>query len=227
MSACRTLPVPTRRALAAVALLLAAMLPARSSLQAQGMPADTREAQNRAIDTLGHVLGLASAPVEVVEFMDFGCSQCANFTQQSFEPVYREFIRTGQVKWRTIPFVLGRFRHAALAAEAGECAAEQGRFLAMHEALIAQQREWSASDAPQPIFARLAKESGANPTKYADCVRTQRMRSRVIAAKDLALRLQVYGTPTFVLQRQRRVLGAVPTDQFLEMLRREVAEARR
>ncbi len=226
MSVRRARATSFSRLLLLLTVVMVALMSAVPTLSAQGMPGDTREAQNRAIDTLGHVLGLASAPVEVVEFMDFGCSQCANFTQQSFEPIYREFIMTGKVKWRTVPFVLGRFRHAALAAEAGECAAEQGRFLAMHEALIERQREWSASDAPQPIFARIAKESGVNAAKYADCVRTQRMRSRVIAAKDLALRLQVYGTPTFVVQRERRILGAVPTDQFLTMLRREVSEAR-
>lgn len=193
---------------------------------AQGMPMDSRAAQNRAIDTLGHVLGLANAPVEVVEFMDFGCSQCANFSRASFEPVYREFVMTGKVKWRTIPFVLGRFRHAALAAEAGECAGEQGRFLAMHEALLTRQREWTAKDEPQPLFVEIARSAGVDARKYAECVKSQRMRPRVMAQKELALRMQVYGTPTFIVQRERRVLGAVPTDQFLSMLRREVAEAR-
>lgn len=199
---------------------------ASTTAGAQGMPTDTRAAQNRAIDTLGHVLGLANAPVEVVEFMDFGCSQCANFSRASFEPIYREFVMTGKVKWRTIPFVLGRFRHAALAAEAGECAGEQGRFLAMHEALLERQREWTAKEQPQALFAEIARAAGVDARKYADCVKTQRMRPRVMAQKDLSLRLQVYGTPTFIVQRERRVVGAVPTDQFLTMLRREVAEAR-
>jgi protein-disulfide isomerase len=194
-----------------------------AALEAQAARTESRGSMNMAIDTLGYVLGLESAPVEVVEFIDFGCSQCARFTRESFPVIYREFVLTGKVKWRTIPFVLGSFRHAALAAEAGECAAEQGRFLAMHDALLARQREWTASNAPQPLFAEIAKEAGADPRKYADCVRTERTRDRVRAQKDIALRLQIYGTPTFIVQRERRVLGAIPTDQFLAALRREVA----
>ena len=220
----------TPRLLMAIVLLAAGGLaPTTGAAQgaAAGAPGDTRAAQDAALDSLGHVLGLASAPVEVIEFMDFGCSQCARFTREAFAPVYREFVLSGQVRWRTIPFVMGRFRHSALAAEAAECANEQGRFLAMHEALLARQQEWTASSAPQGVFAAIAKAAGADPARYASCVKSQRMRPRVNAAKDIAMRLQVYGTPTFIVQRERRILGAIPASQFAGTLRQEVAAARR
>lgn len=210
-----------RRALMAPVLVLGALL---SPLVA----APSASAQNlEALDRLGHVIGVASAPVEVVEFVDFGCSQCARFTSETFEPLYREFILTGKVRWRTVPFVLGSFPHAALAAEAGECAAEQGRFLAMHDALLSNQQEWKASRAPQPVFARLARDAGVDPAGYADCLKTERTRDRVREHKAMALALKVYGTPTFLVQRQRRILGAIPGEQFAAQLRMEVAQARR
>lgn len=206
-----------RRTLLAPVLVLAALLSSVAAVR----PA---EAQNlAALDDLGHVIGVATAPVEVVEFVDFGCSQCARFTRESFEPIYREFILTGKVRWRTVPFVLGSFRHAALAAEAGECAAEQGRFLAMHDALLAGQQEWKATNTPQPVFARLAKESGVNAARYQDCLATERTRDRVRAHKSMALALKIYGTPTFLMQRERRILGGIPTEQFASQLRMELS----
>lgn len=179
-----------------------------------------------ALDRAGHDLGAASAPVEVIEFHDLGCSQCARFTAQSFGAIEREFIATGKVRWKSIPFVLGSFRHSAFASEAAECAAEQGKFLPMHDALLVQQGAWKASmSVPHALFARIARGVGVDTVKFGECVRSERTRDRVRAHKALAQQLQVYGTPTFIVQRQKRVLGAIPGDQFAEFLRAEVKDA--
>jgi protein-disulfide isomerase len=182
--------------------------------------AERVQAQN--LNTLGHTLGSANAPVEVIEFLDFGCVQCANFTAQTFGMVEREFINAGQVRWRSVPFVAGRFRHSAFAAEAAECAAEQGRYFAMHDSLLARQREWSSVGKPDRALVAIARSAGVDTVKFNDCVRSERMRPRVREHKAAALALRVYGTPTFFLQRERRVLGAIPTAQFRDILRAEV-----
>jgi len=179
-----------------------------------------------ALDRAGHDVGAQTALVEVIEFHDLGCSQCARFTAQTFGAIEREFIATGKVRWKSVPFVLGSFRHSAFASEAAECAAEQGKFLPMHDALLAQQAAWKASvSVPHELFARIARGVGVDTAKFGGCVRSERMRDRVRAHKALAQQLQIYGTPTFIVQREKRVLGAIPGDQFAEFLRKEVASA--
>lgn len=179
-----------------------------------------------ALDRAGHDVGAQTALVEVIEFHDLGCSQCARFTSQSFPALEREFIATGKVRWKSVPFVLGSFRHSAFASEAAECAAEQGKFLPMHDALLKQQGAWKASlSVPHALFARIASSVGVDTATFGDCVRSERTRDRVRAHKALAQQLQVYGTPTFIVQRQKRVLGAIPGDQFAEFLRAEVKAA--
>lgn len=179
-----------------------------------------------ALDRAGHDIGARTAPVEVIEFHDLGCSQCARFTAETFGAIEREFIATGKVRWKSVPFVLGSFRHSAFASEAVECAAEQGKFLPMHDALLAQQGAWKASlPVPHALFARIARGVGVDTAKLGECVRSERMRDRVRAHKALAQQLQVYGTPTFIVQREKRVLGAIPGDQFADFLRKEVSSA--
>jgi protein-disulfide isomerase len=197
-----------------VAMLLCSVLPVRAALA------------QAALDRAGHNLGALTAPVEVIEFHDLGCSQCARFTSQSFAAIEREFIATGKVRWKSVPFVLGSFRHSAFATEAAECAAEQDKYLPMHDALLIQQGAWKASlSVPHELFARIARTVGVDTARFGECVRSERMRDRVRAHKALAQQLQVYGTPTFLVQRQKRVLGAIPSDQFAEFLRAEVKEA--
>jgi protein-disulfide isomerase len=174
----------------------------------------------------GHDIGSPDALVEVVEFHDLGCSQCLRFTSKIFPALEREFIRTGKVRWKSVPFVLGSFRHSAFASEAAECAAEQGKYLPVHDALLARQAEWKASlSVPTALFASIARGAGVDTARFGACVRSERMRDRVRDHKAMARVLQVYGTPTFLVQREKRILGAIPADQFAAFLREEVKEA--
>lgn len=194
-----------------------------SSVAAQRPSSVLSAETNAALDTLGHLIGSATAPIEVIAFLDFGCSQCARFTADSYAPLSTEFVTTGKVAWRALPFVMGRFRHSAFAAEAAECAAEQGAFLRMHDALLDQQREWTTAMRPAPVFRTIARRVGLDVTRFDDCVRTERMRDRVRAHKALAMSLGVYGTPMFVINRRERVLGNVPAAWFGEVLRERLA----
>ena len=178
------------------------------------------------LSDFGHVFGSSSAALEIVEFLDFGCDQCEAFNELAFHPLYKEFVLTGQVRWRVIPFAIGRFRHSAFAAEAAECAAEQQLFLVMADSLMARRREWMILGSPTNALARIARDAGLDGARFDECVRSQRMRPRVRAHKTVAFSKKVYGTPTFIFPGNRRVLGAVPLDQFRTQLRAELSARR-
>lgn len=196
-----------------VPLALAALLPlaAGQGLRAQGL------------DQLGHDRGAATAPLEVIEFIDLGCSQCARFDRDIHPVLAREFIASGQVRWKTIIFVLGTFRHSAFAAEAAECAGEQGKIVPMQEALLRRQAEWKAPvTVPRELFGAIARSVGVDTARFNACLRSERQRDRVRRHKQVAQLVGVRGTPTFLVQRQRQILGAIPADQFAGFLRAEL-----
>ncbi len=182
-----------------------------------------REMAAQDLTHFGHVFGSSSAKVEIVEFLDFGCVQCERFNELAFPGLYEEFVLSGQVRWRVIPFVLGAFRHSAFAAEAAECAADQGQFLVMHDSLMARRSDWSTLGSPTNALAEIARDAGLDGGTFDECVRSQRMRPRVRAHKTVALSKKVYGTPTFIFPGDRRVLGAVPLERFRAMLRAELS----
>lgn len=181
---------------------------------------DLAGAQNLA--SFGHVIGSPTAPLEIVEFLDFGCDQCARFNELAFASIHDEFIVTGKVRWRSIPFVLGAFRNSAFAAEAAECAGEQGQYLAMHDSLLARRSEWSRFGSATEALATIARDAGLDGARFDVCVKSERMRPRVRAHKTVALSKKIYGTPTFIFPGDRRVLGAVPLAQFRDIVRAEL-----
>lgn len=86
------------------------------------------------------ILGDPNAPVTVIEYGDYQCPFCARFFTD-VEPFIRdEYIKTGKVKmvFRNYAF-LGP--ESVDAAEAAECAKDQGKFWEFHDALYEAEAE--------------------------------------------------------------------------------------
>jgi protein-disulfide isomerase len=86
------------------------------------------------------ILGDTKAPVTVIEYGDYQCPFCARFFTD-VEPLLREqYIKTGKVRmiFRNYPF-LGN--ESIAAAEAAECAKDQGKFWDFHDALYTAEHQ--------------------------------------------------------------------------------------
>lgn len=165
----------------------------------------------------GYVTGLATAPVTVVEYSDFGCPYCAQFALRSYPELHTEFVLSGQVRWIYVPFVIGRFPNGGPAALAAECAGEQGRFWPMHDLLFQHQAEWRREGPADDVFLALADSAGVDLPRFQECYRENHPAERIQMHNDLARGAQVRGTPSFRING-RVVEGALPTEQFRNVL---------
>lgn len=169
---------------------------------------------------VGHDLGRADAPIVIVEFSDFGCPFCGSHARQTFPAIDREYIATGKVFYKYVPFVMGTFPNGRQAARSAECAAEQGaaKFWAMHDTLYARQREWKQTLSPKELLGRYATGMRLDAKRFEACYMTHEpFHPRTLAANDRADRLGVRATPSFVVNG-RPIEGALPLPQFRELL---------
>lgn len=114
---------------ALIAVILAAAAgergPSAETTDYSGVPAAW---QNRL------TLGNPDAPVTVQAWEDFRCPACAAFNQRVKPGLLQNYIVTGKVKLEFRHFPLQQHEPgASLAAQAGECAADQGRFWTYHD----------------------------------------------------------------------------------------------
>ncbi len=176
-----------------------------------------RLAAQSALDTAGFDRGDPKAPLVVVEFADFGCPACAEFARETWPALDAEFVQTGRLRWKFVPFVLGAFRHAEAAARAALCAAEQGAFWSMAERLYADQRGWSVPRNPKAALQDMARGLGLDSARFGRCYDDQRIARQVRGLTRLARRHGVNATPTFLLG-ERRIRGALPLALFRRVL---------
>ncbi len=175
----------------------------------------------------GYDRGAAHAPVTVLEFADFGCRYCAQFASDVYPRLADEFVRTGKVRWKYVPFVLGMFPNGEGAARAAECAAEQGRaaFGSMHDLLYARRAEWSAAAEPAPLMRSYATAAFLDGAKFAACWASAAPAARIRSSNELADQMGVRATPTFFIDGER-VEGALPLEEFRAVLREALQRSR-
>lgn len=171
----------------------------------------SQEALNeRLVRPFSHSTGSPDAAVTVVEFGDFECPVCG-----AEEPTLREL----RQKYRNqVRFVFRQFPLMSLhpqaekAAEASECAADQGKFWEAVEKLYAEQNDLSL-----PALMRDAADLGLDQTRFAQCLQSGRMTERVVRDIEDGHALHVDRTPTFFVADQV-LAGQIPLDRFSALI---------
>jgi len=204
------------RNLGVIALLVAAVgfnvyaLHARGesrTMVATAGPGVRRVKEWREVGSLGQTIGPGGVDIVISEFSDFQCPFCARV-----QPVLRQVLDTykGKVAIRFIHWPQEAIHpYARDAANAAECAAEQGRFAAMHDALFQRQDSighWR--------WTEYAVRAGVNDSaRFIACVTSRVYDDRIAQGSALAARFGARGTP-FFLVNDRVVDGAQPFAVF-------------
>lgn len=197
----------------------AALTGAASSSTAPRAAASPRRIMIADLDVtdLGYDAGNRSAPVVVINFSDFGCPYCGKFTHETYPTLEREYVRTGKVLFKYVPFVMGMFPNGEQAARAAECAGDQGKFWEMHDRLYAQQGQWKKSREPEALFQGYTAALGLDRAAFDACYATQREHPRTRRANTIASEIGVRVTPSFLVN-DRPVEGALPIAQFRRLI---------
>jgi protein-disulfide isomerase len=165
----------------------------------------------------GQTRGPAGAPIELIEFSDFQCPYClrANPTVTQVLSTYGDRIR---FVYRNYP--LPSHPNARPAAEAAQCAAEQGQFWLYHDRLFADQSKLADEDLKQSAVA-----IGLDAARFNACFDSHKYRGRVEADIQAGNESGVNGTPAFFING-RLLSGAQPFDEFKRVIDEELAAKR-
>ena len=163
--------------------------------------------------------GPADAPVTIIEFSDFQCPYCSrvNPTLARLKDRYGDSIR---IVFRDLP-LLQIHPQAAKAAEAGACANEQGKFWPMHDLMFANQARLDVTNLKQH-----AATVGLDAAAFEKCLDSGKHTAEWQKDSADAEKAGVQSTPAFFING-RPVTGAVPYEQFAEVINDELGRLNR
>ncbi|PYV18918.1 MAG: hypothetical protein DMG21_03390, partial [Acidobacteria bacterium] len=163
-----------------------------------------------------HSTGNPNAPVTIVEFGDFECPYCGD-AEKSLEAVQAKYGDRIRFVFRHYP-VWALHPYAEKAAEASECAADQGKFWEGAKKLYDQQ-----ADLSDPALLRYAQEMGLDMSKFKSCLASGEMAKRVRRDYDDGMAVGVRRTPTFFIGG-KMAEGALDVSQFSQLIDQALAQ---
>jgi protein-disulfide isomerase len=181
----------------------------------------------------GRIAGDPNAPVRIVSHEDFQCPFCRQFATETAPVIEEEFVETGiaSIEYRHLAF-LGE--ESLRAAEASECAADQGLFWEYHDMLFLRQGDENdgvystghLKDFAREVDAALP-DRGFDLDAFDACLDSGAKRPLVEAQSEQSRELlqSLTGrasTPTFLVNGQPLPPGAQP----IEVFRTAIAAAR-
>ncbi len=162
-------------------------------------------------------MGSASAEVTLIEYADFQCPFCRELAVSVQPVIEEEFVSTGQVKVQARPVAfLGE--ESDLAAQAAECANDQGRFWDFHSTLYANQRGENKGAFSSENLKRFAEALELDTAAFDSCLDSAKHASKVREDTDAATQLGVTSVPTTFVNGE-------PVSWHLEDLRAAIQEA--
>jgi protein-disulfide isomerase len=161
-------------------------------------------------------LGPATAPVTVVEFLDYQCPYCHQ-VQGTIEEVLKLY--RGKVRFVHRDFPLDDIHPQAMkAARAARCAGDQGKFWEYHRSLLLEEGQQDAD------LTRRAGTLKLDAARFESCVASDTHDAAIRAALEEGKEAGVNGTPTFFVNG-RRMVGGRSVDDFKKLIDEELARS--
>ena len=138
------------------------------------------------------LIGRENAQVKLITFIDF---------ESSYSKIFYEAVKEARNEFSADQLALvykfypSDLRGQAISAVlAGECAYQQGKFEGMADILIANQKEWAATDDFQ-IFDKYAVRIGLNKKAFDDCANSEDSRKLIQDSINQAENFGIAATP--------------------------------
>jgi len=157
--------------------------------------------------------GPVDAPIQLVEYSDFQCPYCAR-SQSAVAQVMATYGDRVRHVFRDYP--LPMHEHAHVAAQAAQCAHDQGQFWEYGAILFANMKALTADD-----LKRHATAAGLDLPRFESCLDSGRFGDGVDEDLRSGQALGVTGTPAFFING-RLLSGARPFQDFKRLIEEEL-----
>ncbi len=143
----------------------------------------------------GAIKGEKNAKVTLVEFTDYQCPFCSRHFRDTMPQIDNDYVKTGKIRYVLREFPLEAIHPLAFkAAEAANCAGDQGKYWEMHDRLFGNQNALAAEQLP-----RHAQAVGSDAAKFKSCLESGKYAAKVRKDMADAQKAGVTGTPTFFI----------------------------
>ncbi|MFA4952777.1 MAG: thioredoxin domain-containing protein [Candidatus Pacearchaeota archaeon] len=135
--------------------------------------------------------GNPNAKIKIIEFSDFQCPAC-KASHPTMDRIFQDYREEVVLYYRYFP--LSMHENSFIAAEAAECANEQGKFWEYHNILFDNQDKLDKEN-----LKRYAEQIKLNSERFNSCLDNEETKEIISTDLNEAKALNLKGTPTFFI----------------------------
>ena len=165
-------------------------------------------------------MGLANAPISIVEFGDYQCTFCYKFHQNTLNQIKIEYIDTGKANYVFRDFPLNG-PDSVLVAEASYCANDQGKYWQYHNIVF---KNWAGENTGwvnMDSIVEFATQVDLDIFEFKTCITEHKYHQKVIDNENYAMMIGINATPTFLIFDDKqfiKIIGAQQLETFQNAL---------
>lgn len=145
--------------------------------------------------SLNPSVGSTEPVVTVTEYADFGCPACQAWHNSGIKDrILETYGDSVQFVWQDYPVIT---LQSPKAAEAGQCALDQGLFWEYHDAVYERH-----SGLSNQALKAYAQQAGLNNDEFANCLDSSQHQATVQSDLNAGRELRLRGTPSFAVNGQ-------------------------
>lgn len=171
------------------------------------------------------ILGDPKAPLTIFIYSDYQCPFCGKFYQEAERQIRKDYVDTGKVNmvYKNLAF-LGP--ESIAAANAAECAKDQGKFWQYHDALFdteiqelqTKDNSEGTGNLTRDLFKQIASNLKMNVNNFLSCYDSQKYNSEIQNdTQEAQTLLPQVSTPTIYIAGQF-IQGAYPYGTFKQAI---------
>ena len=169
------------------------------------------------------LMGDDQAPTTVIEYRSMTCSHCAEFANDTFSDVKKNYIDNGKIKFELRPFVLNAVDLVAF--KLMHCV-DQADFLQLDKLLFKDQNKWLVTDEKERVLEnstealkKYALLFGLSETDFSQCLESEEIENFILQMRvDGSDKYQINSTPTFIVNGEIHA-GNMSYDEFEKLLK--------
>jgi protein-disulfide isomerase len=164
-----------------------------------------------------HTKGTGTTGVKFVEYGDFECPYCEQYST-TVDSVVQEYGDRITFQFRNFPLT-SLHRNAFAAARAAEAAGLQNKYWEMHDALYqaSNWQDWTNASNPNKFFDTYAKQLGLNTAQFQKDFASNQVNDLINADMAEGNKLDITGTPTFFVDGKKVTINNTP-DAFKKVI---------
>lgn len=163
------------------------------------------------------IIGNPDAPIEIIEYASLTCSHCRDFHNDVLPELKKNYIDTGRAKLVYRDFPIDQL--SLVAAMMARCAPSE-RYFQFIDVLFKNQDNWRSDPDPVTALMRIGKLGGLSEADFKACTTNKPLVDGLLQGRlNAGKQYDVGSTPSFVINGEKRIVGAQPYEVFDETLK--------